>query len=139
MPYLTRLYVKTAFAYFVAALTVGAVVGLRPWLPASIPVGVLSPLYFHLFMVGWVLHLIVGVAEWMFPRWSREQPRGPRWVARLAYGALNLGLLLRVVTEPAYTLTGAPVWAWGMVISAVAQWVGGAAVVANLWPRVKER
>lgn len=139
MPTLTRLYVKTGLAYFVAALAVGALVALRPWLPATIPVAVLTPLYFHLFMVGWVLHLIIGVAEWMFPRWSREQPRGPTTVSILAYAALNLGLLVRVVAEPAHTLTGAPLWAGGLVVSALAQWVGGAAIVYSLWPRVKER
>ena len=139
MPALTRLYIKTGLAYFVAALAVGALVALRPWLPDGWPVGALTPMYFHLFMVGWVLHVIIGVAEWMFPRWSKTQPRGPLTVSYLAYGGLNTGLLLRLVAEPAFTNSGAPVWAWGLAISAVAQWIGGAAVVYNLWPRVKER
>lgn len=139
MPRLTRLYVKTALVYFVAAFLTGAVVAWRAWLPASIPWAVLTPLYYHLLMVGWVLHLIIGVAVWMFPRWSREQPRGPNWMGYGAYGALNVGLLLRVVAEPAFVASGASVWAGGLVVSALTQWLGGILVVALLWPRVRER
>lgn len=139
MPHLTRLYVKTGLVYFVAAFVTGLAMAGRPWLPTTWPVAVLTPLYVHLLMVGWVLHLIVGVAVWMFPRWSRAQPRGPDWMGYGAYGALNLGLVLRVVAEPVFVVGGGILWAGGLVVAALAQWVGGMLVVALLWPRVRER
>lgn len=54
MPPITRLYVKTALAFFVLALLTGVLIAIRP-LTAAVPyVAALSPVYFHLFMVGWV-------------------------------------------------------------------------------------
>ena len=60
MPPLTRWFIKTAFVYLVATLVIGlALAADRIW---SVPsfISALSPIYFHLFMVGWVLQLISG-------------------------------------------------------------------------------
>ncbi len=139
MPFFSRLAVKTSLAYLIAALVTGlllAAAGLA-WLPAG--VAALSPVYFHLFMVGWVMQLIVGVAYWMFPKFTRAQPRGSTPLAWITYVGLNLGLLLRAVAEPALTLAGGGRWGWALACAALLQWVGGIAFVANTWTRVKEK
>ncbi len=62
-------------------------------------------------MLGWATQLIGGVALWMFPPLSREQPRGDERLGWFAYGALNGGLLLRAVRadrELEYTSLTAP-------------------------------
>ena len=41
----------------------------------------LSPVYFHLFMVGWVAQLIFGMLFWMLPKYSKEKPRGHEQLA----------------------------------------------------------
>ncbi|HZD58520.1 MAG TPA: hypothetical protein VE136_17435, partial [Anaerolineales bacterium] len=68
MPTLTRWFVKSSLVFLVAALITG--LGLSAdslWtLPAF--VGTLTPVYFHLFLVGWVTQLIFGVVFWMFPK-----------------------------------------------------------------------
>ncbi len=137
MPFLTRLFVKTALAYFIAALIAGVLVAARPVLGLPLLVAGLSPVYFHLLMVGWVTQLILGVAHWMFPKYSREEPRGYDWLTWTIYGLLNSGLLLRVIAEPARTVSDGPVWGWLLALSALLQWLAGMAFVANLWPRVK--
>ncbi|MBI3957967.1 MAG: hypothetical protein HY328_04080 [Chloroflexi bacterium] len=139
MPFLTRLFVKTALVYFVAALLTGLLVTARPVLGLPLIVAGLSPVYFHLLMVGWITQLILGVAHWMFPKFSWEQPRGRGWLTWAIYVLLNSGLLLRVIAEPARTVSPAAVWGWLLALSALLQWLAGMAFVANLWPRVKER
>ena len=139
MPPITRLFVKTSLVYLVAALVSGLLLALRPVVALPAVVGGLAPVYFHLFMVGWVLQLIAGVAYWMFPKWSRTRPRGFDWLALATYWLLNLGLLLRVVAEPALTVSSWQGWAWLVVAAAVLQWLAGIAFVANTWPRVKEK
>jgi hypothetical protein len=139
MPPMTRLFVKSALAYLVAALFVGVLVVL-PGLRAAVPyVGGMAPAYFHLFMVGWVTQLIAGVAYWMFPKFSRTQPRGSARLAWATYLLLNAGLLLRVFAEPALGVSAWPLWGWLVGLAAVLQWAGGMAFVANTWPRVKEK
>lgn len=131
MPTLTRWMIKTSLLYLVLALLVALAQagGLR--LPN------LTPVYFHLFLVGWVSLLIFGVVFWMFPKFSPAQPRGSLALGWATYALINAGLILRVMGE---TLAPRlPALGWLLVLSAVLQWLGGAAFVLNTWPRVKEK
>jgi cbb3-type cytochrome oxidase subunit 1 len=139
MPPITRLFIKASLLYLVAALLVGLLLALRGLLNLLAIVGGLTPVYFHLFMVGWVTQIIAGVAYWMFPKWSRQRPRGYDGLALATFWLLNLGLLLRVVAEPAQTVSAWPGWGWLIVAAALLQWLAGMAFVANTWPRVKEK
>jgi hypothetical protein len=139
MPLITRTFIKTGLIAFVLALIAGVITAARSLLPLPSFVAGLTPIYFHLFMVGWVLQLIMGIVYWMFPKYSREKPRGHDELAWAAYALLNGGLLLRVIGEPA--LAAAPEGPWGVLLaaSAVLQWLAGLLFVVNTWPRVKER
>ena len=139
MPYLSRWFVKAGMVYFLAALLLGWLLvmpGATERWPGLVT---LSPVYFHLFMVGWVTQLIFGVAFWMFPRYSREKPRGNEGWVVLTFWMLNGGLLLRVVAEPLRGWRPEPVWAWMLAVSAWLQWLAGIVFVLYLWPRVKEK
>lgn len=138
MPPLSRLFVKTAFVYLLLALTLGVILAAQPVFGLSGAWAALTPAYFHLFMLGWVMQLIIGVGYWMFPKYSREQPRGNETAAWAVYWLLNLGLALRVVAEPANALAGGA-WGWLLALSALLQWLGGMTFVVNTWPRIKER
>lgn len=139
MPLLTRWHIKASLVYLIAALSIG--VALRGDVLGRVPAAVaaLAPVYFHLFMVGWVTQLIFGVAYWMFPKVSRQRPRGSEALAWATFGLLNGGLILRAAGEPLHALRPDPAWAWALVLSALLQWLAGLAFVVNAWPRVKER
>lgn len=130
MPILTRWFLKTALVSFIAALVWG--VAQARW-------ATVEPVYVHLLVVGWITQTIFGVAYWMFPRQSREAPRGSDRLAIASYVCLNAGLLLRVVVEPLYAHHAAPAFGRALGVSAVLQWLGGMAFVLNTWARVKER
>jgi cbb3-type cytochrome oxidase subunit 1 len=137
MPPLTRWFLKTALIYLVVALLAGAVVAARNvWLLPPL-VAAFTPVYFHLFMVGWVTQLIFGVVFWMFPKYSKEQPRGSERLGWATYLLLNTGLLLRAAGEPLNALQPGAFWGWLLVISATLQWLAGLCFVANTWGRVQ--
>lgn len=136
MPPLTRWMIKTSLVYLVLALLAGLWQALGPLVGGVVPG--LFPVYFHLLVVGWLTLLIFGVAYWMFPKYSREQPRGREWLAWTVYALLNIGLLLRAVAEPLNT-GGGNLWGWALVVSALLQWLAGLLFVINTWPRIKER
>ena len=137
MPALTRWFIKSSFVYLIAALIVG--VGLAMQAPLHLPsaLGSLMPVYLHLFMVGWVAQLIFGVIYWMFPKFSKEEPRGSEVLAWATYGLINVGLILRAVGEPVQALQPQAGWGWLLALSAILQWLGGLAFVFNTWGRVK--
>ncbi len=139
MPRLTRVFIKTALLYLVLALGVGVVQDIVRVAPLPPVLAQLRPVYFHLFMVGWVTQLIIGVGYWMFPRYSAERPRGNELIAWSVYWLLNVGLVLRVIAEPLYGLGGDAIWGWALVLSATLQWLAGMAFVANSWARLRSR
>jgi hypothetical protein len=137
MPTITRFFLKTALLFFVLALLAGVAVMARQVVDLPRFAAGLSPVYFHLFMVGWITQLIIGVAYWMFPRYSQERPRGYESLAWATYALLNLGLVIRIIAEPAQLITPAPAWGWLLATSAVLQWLAGMAFIINTWPRVR--
>lgn len=139
MPSIVRIFIKTALVYFVAALLIGLYQVILPSLPEDLRIPALNPVYFHLLMVGWVTQLIVGVAYWMFPRYSKESPRGPEWLGPAILILLNAGLVLRAIGEPMQAAGSADLAGWLLAISAAIQLAAGWMIVAALWPRVKER
>jgi len=139
MPALTRWFIKSALAYFVGALLLGVALAMPAVFAIPPAVVTLGPVYVHVFMVGWVAQLIFGVGYWMFPRYSKEKPRGSETLGWVTYGLLNSGLVLRTGGEPLHALQPAVGWGWALALSAVLQWLAGMAFVLNTWARVKEK
>ncbi len=138
MPTLTRWFLKSSFVFFILAVVLGVLQAAR--LPLNLPAAIsaFNPVYFHLFMLGWATQLIFGVVFWMFPKYSKEKPRASERLAWLTFWLLNLGLLLRLVGEPAQALNPHLVWQWTRALSALLQWLAGMIFVINTWGRVKE-
>ncbi len=139
MPPLTRWFIKSSLVFLVAALLVGLAIAARPVLPLPPVTGALGPVYFHLFLVGWITQLIFGVVFWMFPKYSMEKPRGNEPLGWVVFVLLNLGLALRAVFEPLNAMQPAAGYGWLLAASAVMQWLAGLGFVINTWGRVKEK
>jgi len=139
MPKLTRWYIKTGLIYFITALIAGLLLAAQSVWTLPRLLAAIGPVYFHLFLLGWVTQLIMGIVFWMFPKTSKERPRGSERLAWATYALLNTGLLLRVVSEPLRAVNPTPLWGTLLVLSAVLQWLAGLGFVLNTWPRVRER
>jgi hypothetical protein len=135
MPVIVRWYLRTALVMFVLALLVGVLQNLSGML-SFLPPG-LTPVYFHMLMVGWVTQFILGVAIWMLPKYSMEKPRANEIFSWATYILLNIGLLVRIFSEPFNALSPGTSWAWLLVFSAFLQWLAGLFFVINTWGRVK--
>ena len=139
MPLLTRWFIRSAFFYLVIALILRLTQSIASLGQGSTVINALGPVYFHLFMVGWATLLIFGIVYWMFPKYSNQHPRRSESLGWATYWLLNAGLILRMIAEPLNSLQPGNFWGWLLVISALAQWLGGMAFVVNSWTRVKTR
>lgn len=137
MPTFTRWCIKTAFLYFTVAVLIFAALLWSQVLILPPVVAALRPVAYHLLMVGWASQLIFGIVYWMFPRLSKEQPRGNERAAWFVYMTLNSGLLLRLLAEPLQMIQPAPAWGWMLVLSGLLQVCAGWVFVWNSWSRVK--
>lgn len=139
MPPLTRWFIKSSLVFFILALAAGLLLAASAvWrLPAFVPA--LGPVYFHMFLVGWVTQLIFGVVFWMFPKYSMQMPRGSEALGWAVFWLINVGLVLRAIAEPLNAQRPGPVFGWLLALSALLQWLAGMCFIANTWPRVKEK
>ena len=124
--------------YLVAGLALAVLLALAQVIDLPRLLSASGPVYFHLFLVGWITQLIMGIVFWMFPKYSKARPRGSERLAAITY-VLNAGLMLGVIGEPARAIGPGAVWGWMLVVSALLQWLAGMLFVANTWGRVKER
>ncbi|MBL8987682.1 MAG: hypothetical protein JNJ80_15525 [Gemmatimonadetes bacterium] len=131
MPTISRWFVRSALASLLLGLGLGAASG---WWGGA---GLLAPTVLHLLVVGWLTQMVFGVAFWLFPKYSTDQPRGPEWLAWICWGSLNVGVLVRVVAEP-LAAAGRPVPA-ALIVSALLQLVAAIAFAVNTWPRTRAR
>jgi heme/copper-type cytochrome/quinol oxidase subunit 1 len=139
MPRLARWFIKAGLLYFVLALMTGVLFQARTEIDLPAWVSTLNPVYIHLLAVGWITQLIIGVAYWMFPKFTKERPRGSEILGWATFILLNVGLILRIISEPRVTMRSKPDLGWVLAASAVLQTVAGWLFVINTWSRVKER
>lgn len=139
MPTLSRWFIKIGMLYFTVGLIMMALMMMQPVFEWSSNLQVLRPVAFHLLVIGWISQLIMGVGYWMFPKQSRETPRGSE---RIGWGVLillNVGLVLRSIGEPAVVLIPQAKLGWTLAVASLCLLLAGWGFIANSWGRIKER
>jgi hypothetical protein len=139
MPPLTRWFIKSAFIFLVVALALRIIQSIPALVRSSPFLSALGPVYFHLFLVGWVTQLIFGIVFWMFPKFSMEHPRRSERLGWATFWFLNTGLGFRVIAEPMNSIEPGSAWGWLLILSALLQWLAGMGFVINTWVRVKAK
>jgi len=140
MPPLVRLYIRTAFVYFVVGFLLLALMALDGWLNLGRWFTAVSVSQLHLLVVGWITQLSIGVAYWMFPRFLKEdnpRPRGSDALASTVYICLNAGLVLRLAAEPFYRMTGQEWLAAVVALSGVLQAAAAVGFGLLIWARIR--
>jgi len=139
MPTLSRYFIKIGLIYFVVGLAMGALMLAQPILGWSSNLQVLRPVYLHFLFIGWVTQIIMGVGYWMFPKFSKEQPRRSEKLGWAVLILLNAGLILRSIGEPGMVLTPHPIFAWMLALASMFLLLAGWGFILNTWGRIRER
>jgi len=139
MPALSRWFIKTGLIYFVVGLGMGAILLAQPALGWSSRWQVLRPVYLHFLFIGWVTQIIMGVGYWMFPKYSKDKPRGSEKLGWAVFMLLNVGLILRAIGEPAMVLSPQAAYGWLLAIASLCLLLAGWGFIFNTWGRIKER
>ncbi len=139
MPTLSRWFIKLGLVYFALGTLMGAAMLAQPVLGWSASLQLLRPVYLHFLFIGWVSQIIMGVGYWMFPKYSKEQPRRSERLGWAVLILLNLGLVLRAIGEPAMVLAPAPAFGWMLALASMLLLLAGWGFILNTWGRIKER
>jgi hypothetical protein len=138
---LSSVMLRAALTWLLAGFVIGAAILTDRALPGQWRLW-MAPTHAHILFVGWFLQFAVGVAYWLLPRRrSTERPLGYRErAAYLAFVALNLGLVLRIIAEPAERAGLANDVTLALLgASALLQVAATLVFVIQLWPRVGPR
>lgn len=139
MPREARILVKTGLVYLVLRFALGGVLLMLEALGRSVPY-VVSVEHAHPGEVGWLVNLVIGIAPWMLPlnreRFPVMQGRYPTLVVYTSFVHLNSGLVLRLIAEPSYQLSGSARAAILLALAASSQPVAIGLFVFVAWQRV---
>jgi heme/copper-type cytochrome/quinol oxidase subunit 1 len=134
---LVRRFLKTAILFLVAGLVIGGWMMLQRELTGQFASAYVRSAHTHAILVGFVMMMILGVAQWMFPRPAKDDTRYSPRLAETAYWMLTSGTAVRVVGELLHARTDA-LWLRYTVLAAGAAQIAGLLVFfANMWSRIR--
>jgi heme/copper-type cytochrome/quinol oxidase subunit 1 len=134
---LVRRYIKTAIAFLLAGLAIGAVLVVRRELLGAWPSPYAVSAHTHAILVGFVMLMILGVALWLFPRPEKGDTRYDPRRANVAYWSITIGTILRIGGELTRPLSDALWLRWIVVVASLGQVVGVGLFFFTMWSRVR--
>ena len=131
MPRVSAWFVRSSLVCLALGFTLGAVMLAAKGAGATTVIPRILPLHIELLLVGWMLQLAMGVAQWILPRFGVQgvaRGAAPAWVA---FAALNTGMVLVAVAALS------PDLAVLVLLGRAAEVVAAGAFVASVWARVR--
>ena len=137
MTSLVRRFLKTAILFLVAGLAIGGWMLVEREFKHRAPSPYVTSAHAHAILVGFVMMMILGVAQWMFPRPAKGDARYRPALAETAYWLLTCGTAVRVVAELVHARNDAPLLRWVVVLAGLTQIAGLLTFFANMWSRIR--
>ncbi len=141
MDRLTTVMVRLSLGWLLAGFIIGGAMLVDRAVPGAWRAW-LAPSHGHMLFVGWFLQFALGIAYWLLPRRrSPERPLGyHERLSLLGVGALNVGLMLRISSEPLERVgQGSTVTITALFVSATLQVAAAIIFICQLWPRTGVR
>jgi len=130
---LARRYIRTSLVFAAISVLLGMhMIAQRLFEPK--PLRWLPTAHGHIFLVGFVTMMIMGVAIWMFPR-----PKVARYsslLSEICYWLITVGTVVRGLGEIAASYSTLKFWLWLSVIGGISQSIAILLFIANIWTRI---
>ncbi len=136
MPTITRWLIRAGILCLLAGLFIALVVAFPRFSDVA---AAWRPAWIHLLVMGWATQLIFGVSIWMFPRRKPLNVTSIDWLGWSCFAGTNLGLLLRVIAEPALALGSWSPAGTVLLVAALLQLLAVVSYVMLVWNRVAAR
>ncbi|MFO1011534.1 MAG: hypothetical protein U1F29_15850 [Planctomycetota bacterium] len=137
MPAITRRYLKTSIVFLVFGMLVGLHIGAAEYAGW----GTLRQPYIvahtHLLLIGFLLMLIMGVAQWMFPKPAESDTRHKPERAVLAWWLLTIGVSARATGEFVSAYVSSRTLGIAIFAAACLEVLAVIVFFVNLWPRIR--
>ncbi|PWH17657.1 MAG: hypothetical protein DDG59_07715 [Anaerolineae bacterium] len=99
MPRLSCWIIRSSLIDLALGAAFGALMLANKGLPFEPRLWLLLTAHIELMFYGWMTQFAMGVAFWILPRFATSTPRGDERLIWFAFGLLNLGLWIVVVSS----------------------------------------
>lgn len=131
MPRLSVWTLRLALIYLLAGFTLGALMLANKGLGFDAALWNLLPAHIDFLLLGWTLQLVIGVAFWILPRFSKAPRRGNENLAWTTIILLNAGIWIDGVGPVLLHFSYLNLLGRGLMILAALTFA------FHAWPRVK--
>lgn len=138
MPAIAKYFIRCALVFLLLSIVVQALNQFASQLGWSV-LNNLQPVFFHFFLFGWVMQMIIGVSLWMFPWQDKAQFILRDRVGWFALLTINSGLVLRGICEPLLEPTSGDSLRILLTVSVMLMWLGCVVYAAHIWQRVRSK
>ena len=132
-----RLFIKTGIAFLGVGLVLGAWLLVGRELRGTFPHPLLTSAHVHAVGVGFVMFVILGVAQWLFPRAPKDDSRYRPGRLLASYWILTSATALRIVGEVARASSDAYPLRLLVVLAGLGQLVGLGLYFYSMWSRIR--
>ena len=134
---IVRWYIRTSVVFLLVGVVLGIWMAVQKELLDSYPNPQLVTAHTHVILVGFVMGMILGVAQWMFPRPPREGSWYSPDLAQIVYGIFTLSTVVRTLGEIVGAGSESALWHWFVVLGGVGQGLAFVLFFYNIWPRIR--
>ena len=134
---IVRYYIRTSLVFLFAGLILGGYFIVSTyWLGGGYPALWVSA-HTHVILIGFVMMMILGVAQWMFPRPLKTDRHYSPGRAMFVYYLLTISTALRFVMELISPYSNVRVFEHLIVIASLGQLLAFFLFFYNIWTRIR--
>lgn len=126
MPRLSVYFIRASLLYLLAGFTFGGLLLADKGVMISPAIWMLLPIHMEFDLMGWLVQLAMGVAFWIFPRFSRGPLRGNERLSWSAFLLINMGILFvalgGILDAQWLVFTGRAMETFALVLFALGHW-----------------
>lgn len=132
-----RLFIKTGIVFLGLGLLLGGWLLVNRELRGIPPHPLMASAHVHAVGVGFVMFVILGVAQWLFPRAPKDDHRYRPNRLLASYWILTIATGLRVVSEVSRAWSGAYSLRLLVVAAGLGQILGLGLYFYSMWSRIR--
>lgn len=134
---IVRWYIRTSVFFLAIGILLGIGMIIQKELLGTFPDQQLITAHTHSILVGFVMLMIMGVAQWMFPRPLKSDTHYSPDLARYVFYTVSLGVFVRTAAEIVSAFNNSMFWHWGIVTGSILEVLAMIVFFYNNWTRIR--